>query len=463
MHSHERIPARKLKGFRDYLPQQALQRKHIQDRIWFNAQQAGFLPIDTPVLEYAETLLGTGGQETDKEVYRFTDHGKRAVALRFDLTVPFARFVAENFADLTFPFKKVQIGHSWRGENPQKGRYREFCQADLDIVGVDSLAADVEVLSCLLRNLEELVPVPFTMAIGHRIVLSQLIKLCLPQLDAGGEGRTLIALDKLVKIGEPAVKLLILAIDGAHSAGVDDLLALLQSRDVQGDTDLNLLKLRLVDHPAGLAEIDRLDASIQLLRVLLHGKQSKVRLDLSIARGLGYYTGIVFETTIDDLDGFGSIASGGRYNGLLSRFSSQELPGIGGSIGVDRLLAALEQLKIGATLGRQGVFIALAGVEAQTYGFQILSQLRNAGIMADIALKVGKLGNQFKFADKRHYQIVLTLGTDEVKSQTVSIKDLASGQERKDVDWQAARAELIALTALAKGSLTMFEVFRLRY
>ncbi|HET9235842.1 MAG TPA: histidine--tRNA ligase [Oligoflexus sp.] len=445
MSTQERITPRKLKGFRDYLPQQASLRKRIQDRIYQKAFQAGFLPIDTPVLEYAETLLGTGGTDTDKEVYRFEDHGERMVALRFDLTVPFARFVAENYSELVFPFKKVQIGNSWRGEKPQKGRYREFCQADLDIIGVDSLAADVEVLSCIMSNLVELVPGAFTMAIGHRIILSALIKACLPQLVAGGENRTLIALDKLAKIGEPAVKDLILQIEGSEASGADRLLKVLQGRDASGQTDLNPVKELLAGTPA-LQEIKRLEETAGLLQKLYQNTKAKVRVDLSIARGLGYYTGIVFETTIDGLDGFGSISSGGRYNGLVSRFSTQELAGVGGSIGVDRLLAALEQLGLADDKTRRGVFIALAGEEGRSYGFQLLAELRAAGVLADIALKEGKLGNQFKFADKRQYQYVLTLGGDEVASKTVSIKDLASGQERKSVPWVDAFTELSQLS-----------------
>jgi histidyl-tRNA synthetase len=339
----------------------------------------------------------------------------------------------------------VQIGNSWRGEKPQKGRYREFCQADLDIIGVDSLAADVEVLSCILGNLVELVPGSFSMALGHRIILSALIKGCLPQLVEGGENRTLIALDKLAKIGEPAVKDLILQIEGADAAGADQLLGVLQGRDAAGQTDLQPIKEILAGTPA-IEEIKRLEETAALLHLLYQNSKAKVRIDLSIARGLGYYTGIVFETTIDGLDGFGSISSGGRYNGLVSRFSSQQLSGVGGSIGVDRLLAALEQLGLADDQSRLGVFIALAGEEGRTYGFQLLAQLRTAGVMADIALKEGKLGNQFKFADKRQYQYVLTIGGDEVVSQAVSIKDLSSGQERKSVPWTEAFAELSKLS-----------------
>jgi histidyl-tRNA synthetase len=366
------------------------------------------------------------------------------VALRFDLTVPFARFVAENAADLVFPLKKVQVGNSWRGEKPQKGRYREFCQADLDIIGVDSLAADLEVLSCILGNLEVLVPSSFTMSIGHRIILSGLIRACLPAVGVESEGRVLIALDKLAKIGSPAVAELIMQIEGSDTAGVNSLLEILQSHAANGDTDLILVRSKLANQAEALLEVQRLEETVDLLRRILSGEKARARIDLSIARGLGYYTGIVFETTIDGLVGFGSISSGGRYNGLVSRFSSQELPGIGGSIGVDRLLAALEQLG-GIEQGpRKGVFIALAGTDARAYGFELLGQLRRSGLVADIALKEGKLGQQFKFADRRHYQFVLTLGSQEVESQTVSIKDLSTGGERKAVPWAEALQKLVA-------------------
>lgn len=443
MSKQDRIQPRKLKGFRDLLPAQATLKKQITDKIWQNALLAGFQGIETPVLEYAETLLGTGGQDTDKEVYRFMDHGDRMVALRFDLTVPFARYVAENYSDLVFPFKKVQIGHSWRGEKPQKGRYREFCQADLDIVGVDSLAADAEVLSCILKNLEEIIQRPFTMAIGNRVILSALIRNCLPNLEEGGEAKALIALDKLAKIGRPAVIELLVGLAGVKSEEAETLLATIEGKSARGDSDLGPLRKRFADKPELLAEVDRLEETVHILRELLgKGSQAKAQIDLSIARGLGYYTGIVFETTIDGLDGFGSISSGGRYNGLVSRFSSIELPGIGGSIGVDRLLAALEQLEGAKAEGRKGVFIALAGVEGRLYGFQLLSELREQGLLADIALKEGKLGNQFKFADKRSYAWVITIGAEEMATQTVSLKNLQTGEEHKAVPRQNVLARL---------------------
>jgi histidyl-tRNA synthetase len=437
----EKIQPRKLKGFRDLLPYQARLKKSITDIIWKNAAVAGFEVIETPALEFAETLLGTG-EETDKEVYRFTDAGDRSVALRFDLTVPFARYVVENFSELVFPFKKVQIGNSWRGEKPQKGRYREFCQADLDIIGVDSLSADVEVISCIMQNLNELVPQSFTMSLGHRIILSALIRSSLPKIDPSLEFKVLIVLDKLAKIGRKAVIDLLLAMPGVESSEPEALLSRLEKKSANGDTDLDSLKEFLAADANALLEIARLQETALIIRNLVEGGRGKVVVDLSIARGLGYYTGIVFETTIDGLDGFGSISSGGRYNGLVSRFSNTELAGIGGSIGVDRLLAAIEQLSEKKAADRNGAFIALAGSEGRQYGFELLKELRGLGIPADIALKEGKLGNQFKLADKRSFAWVLTIGSEELASKTVSLKNLATGEEHRGIAQDKAFAFL---------------------
>ncbi|RZA23641.1 MAG: histidine--tRNA ligase [Proteobacteria bacterium] len=428
----DKIEPRKLKGFRDLLPQQARLKKEITDVIWKNAVLAGFDSIETPALEYADTLLGTG-EETDKEVYRFLDHGERSVALRFDMTVPFARYVVENFSELTFPFKKLQIGNSWRGEKPQKGRYREFCQADLDIIGVDSLSADVEVISCIVQNLNELLPKPFTMSLGHRIILSALIRKSIPEIGPN-EFKVLIAIDKLAKIGKAAVLKIISELSGVKAGEADDLLNKLLRKNSEGDSDLDALKELFTGDLETVYEITRLQSSAAIIRQLVgHTGHGQVRVDLSIARGLGYYTGIVFETTIDGLDGFGSISSGGRYNGLVNRFSSQELPGIGGSIGVDRLLAAMEQLQTTSEVVRNGVFIALGGADCREYGFELLQKLRQQKIVSDIALKEGKLGNQFKYADKRRFAFVLTIGGDELAAKTMSLKNLATGEEHRSI------------------------------
>ncbi len=442
------MDAQKLKGFRDYLPEQARLRRQIINTLYNEATLAGFLPIDTPALEYSETLLGQGGEETDKEVYSFEDHGGRKVALRFDLTVPFARFVAENLNELPLPFKKVQAGEVWRGEKPQKGRYRQFCQADVDIVGADSIEADVEVIGLLAGTMARVLAEPrlnistekqqFIMSVGHRHLLGALIKKTLPNVADNNEHRVLIALDKLTKIGREKVATLLQEIPGADAAGATTLLDYLLTKDATGASDLEALRAMLPESAQPM--LKRFAETIELLRRQFKAfPAANIVADLSIARGLGYYTGVVFETFLTALPGFGSISSGGRYNDLVARFIKQDLPSVGGSIGVDRLLAGIEQLQAPSAQREHGVFIAMATEDAREYAFAMLRELRDQGIMTDIAVKTGKLGNQFKFADKRGYQGVITVGTDEVNQKTFSLKNLATGQEEKN----AARADLV--------------------
>jgi histidyl-tRNA synthetase len=439
-----RTEPKRLKGFRDYLPDLMATRLSLMDVIRSEARRAGFQPIGTPALEYAETLIGHG-EETDKQVYRFVDHGERDVALRFDLTVPFARFVAEHQGQLTFPFKKLQMGEVWRGENTQKGRYREFAQCDLDIIGVDSVMADVEVLTAFQRILSRMNFGPFTMAVGSRVVLSALIRHLLPDINSEGETSALIAIDKLAKVGPAKVTDLLAAIPGASPGGAGQLLEVLMARDKGGNTDLTAVRKSL-SHGVSASEalasgatfkaneeaLTRLESVLDLVRRGSVGGSGRALLDLTVARGLGYYTGVVFETTIDALPGFGSICSGGRYNDLASRFTTRELPGVGGSIGLDRLLAGLEELgKVTSATGGM-VFIAVATNDALGYACDILRSLRDAGFASDVGL-TAKLGHQFKHADRLACPYVITVGTDEAASSTCTIKSMADGQEERGV------------------------------
>jgi histidyl-tRNA synthetase len=417
----ERVKPRKLKGFRDYPPELMVPRQHLMDKMRKQAALLGFQPIDTPALEYCETLLGQGGGDTDKEVYRFQDHGEREVALRFDLTVPFARFVAEHQGTMQLPFKKLQIGPVWRGEKPQKGRYREFYQCDLDIIGVDSEAADIEILGAFQSILSDMDVGPFTMRIGNRGMLSHVIKECMPSVDEAGTKAVLIAIDKLEKIGtDKVVNLMVENITGATEGG-----ARLLIKKVTGNPFEAV--------PADQPDLQRFKSTIDCLNKMadISGKGT-IKADLSIARGLAYYTGVVFETVLDDLPNFGSICSGGRYNDLASRFSSRELPGVGGSIGLDRLLACLEELKRLPDFSRPGVYVAIASDDGRAYGFEIATILRNAGIATDIGLQK-KLNKQFNYADKAGAKFVITVGGSEVESQTYSLKVLGTGEEQRDL------------------------------
>ena len=441
--STKKIEPRRLKGFRDYMPDFMEMRSRYQALIREHAGLAGFREIGTPVLEYAETLLGQGGEETDKQVYRFEDHGGRQVAMRFDLTVPFARFVAEHQGDLVFPFKRIQIGDVWRGENTQKGRYREFCQCDLDIIGVDSVNADAEILFCFYRILSALNLGGFTMRIGHRVLLSTMLQASFPGLDSSGETSALIALDKLDKIGADAVIELLGRIPGASHEAARNLIHGLLSKDSRGGTDRKWVRELLARSDEGLAELKRLENLLSVLEPITEIlKGGNLRLDLSIARGLGYYTGVVFETTLDSLPGFGSISSGGRYNNLAERFSNRALPGVGGSIGLDRLLAGLEEMGKLAKSTQNVVFIALATDDALASAVQLANTLRSAGVACDVGLTPGKVGNQFKHADRLGYQMVVTLGTSEVQSGTYNLKNMKTGDEKKSLPRAGILTEL---------------------
>lgn len=442
MSKHGIIEPRKLKGFRDYLPDQMEKRLEIMDLIRQEAARAGFRSIGTPALEYAETLMGQGGDETDKQVYRFKDNGERDVALRFDLTVPFARFVAEHQGTLVFPFKKLQIGDVWRGENTQKGRYREFSQCDLDIIGTDTMMADVEVLSVFVRILNGAGCGPTTMALGNRQILSAVIGARCPGISPDQETEVLIALDKLAKIGRAKVAELIAKIPGA-GGGAENILDDLEKRTALGDSDLDYISTVVAGDTTATADIERTEQVLRVLRQVAAGKSVTLRLDLSVARGLGYYTGIVFETTLDKLPTLGSICSGGRYNDLASRFTSRELPGMGGSVGLDRLLAGMEELDLIHSKAGQLVFVAVATPDAWDYGFKILNDLRDQGFTADIGL-VAKLANQFRHADRIGAAHVVTVGTSEMESSTVAIKALKTGDETRGVALAALAGKLRA-------------------
>jgi len=418
----------RLKGFQDFLPDKMTLKQRMIATILEESRKAGFQPIDTPALEYTESLLGVGG-ETDKQVFRFLDNGGRDVALRFDLTVPFARFVAEHYGELTFPFKRVQMGPVWRAEKPQKGRYREFWQCDLDIIGGDPLLADLEILLCFQNILHHLSLGAFTMEVGHRGVLSALLETLL-----GAEGKTqepaiLILLDKLDKIGKEAVRLALQEL-GFSGEKVDVLLELLAPADRE-ETDLDAVKSWLQGQEKALYELAHLQELKRILLPLLDTHHTGTfRIRLGIVRGLGYYTGIVFETTLPSHPEYGSICSGGRYDHLADRFSKQALPGVGASVGLDRLLAALMEDKETVEAAYTGFFVAVATEDAQAYAFQLLQTLRKKGHVAECSVKGGKLGAQFKWANRMKFRYVVTVGSEEVSAQTVRLRDMEANTEK---------------------------------
>ena len=333
------IKPRTLKGFRDYLPNAMIAREQLIETAQRVYRSYGFSPIDTPALEYTEILLGKGSDETDKQLYRFTDHGDRDVALRFDLTIPLARFAAQYSQELGTPFKRYHIGKVWRGENTQKGRYREFMQCDFDTIGTLSNAADIETLFVINDLMEQIGFERFNIRINNRLVLNGLLeKVGLTDKSVG----VLRSLDKLPKIGRDKVIAEMVEFVGATAEQAASVLDLAELTGGPSEI-LTSLEGMLVGSDSGLEGVARLRELFECC-VKIGLPDGRVGLDLSIARGLDYYTGTIYETFLGDLPTIGSVCSGGRYDNLAGLFTKQELPGIGASLGLDRLLAAMESM-----------------------------------------------------------------------------------------------------------------------
>lgn len=410
----ELIEPKILKGFRDFLPEVELERKRIQGILETTFERFGFVPIDTPVLEYTEVLLGKGGGETDKQLYRFQDNGGRDVALRFDLTVPFARFMAAHVQELYLPFKRYHIAKVFRGENTQRGRYREFTQCDFDIVGVDSAAADFEILLLMRESFHALGIEGITIHLSHRGVFNR----ALERLGIRDKGLEVLRIvDKLKKIGEPAVHSQLGELIGETAA--DEVLAFGKP---EKDFSTTLDKItRIAGGPA--EDTERLARIHQWMKEL--EIESSYQLDPSITRGLDYYTGIVYETFLNDLPEIGSVCSGGRYNDLASLYTRERLPGVGSSIGLDRLMAALEEE--GKKPPRKSVTEVLVFcLQESLYNdyHRIGHEFRKAGFSTEVFPEPKKLAAQFSFAEKKGIPLGIFLGEDEKNRGVLSLRDL---------------------------------------
>lgn len=434
----DRIEPRTLKGFRDFLPETMIPREAIMETARSVYRRYGFSPIDTPALELLEILTGKGSEETDRQLYRFEDHGGRQVGMRFDLTVPLARFVAQHIGQLGTPFKRYHIAPVWRGENTQAGRYREFVQCDFDTIGTEALASDIETGLVIHELLCELQVGEFTLSINNRQVLSGL----LAKLELSDRSVPILrALDKLEKIGRAGV-----AAEMVQSAGVTQQQAetVLQLAEVHGTTDEILLQLDslVAGNAVGEQGVERLRGVTRgLIAAGVAGE--RFRLNVSIARGLDYYTGVIFETTLNELPSIGSICSGGRYDNLAELYTKQHLPGIGASLGLDRLLAALETLgKLPATGAVAPVLVAYFDQDRLHDYLQLAQQVRAAGIGAELYPEPKKLAAQLKYADQRGFRVALIAGSQELAAGTCQVKDLAS-KTSSEVSWREDAAPLV--------------------
>ena len=415
--------ARVLKGFRDYLPERMLPKERMLQAVARVFESYGFAPLSTPALEYADILVGKYGEEGDKLLYRFQDNGGRDVALRYDLTVPLARVMGMN-RSLPLPFKRYQIAPVWRAEKPGRGRYREFLQCDVDIVGSVSLMADAECLAVGAATLRALGVEGFVLRVSNRKLLTGLMqRLGIPE----GEPMhaVLRVVDKLPKVGEAAVRQLLeqeigLAVDSVDGVfeflGLDasDLTGWFAGREAGAEAGA-----------AGAAELAEL-----LALAAEQGLADVVEVDLSIARGLDYYTGTIYETFLTELESLGSVMSGGRYDDLLGMFGGQSNPAVGISLGVDRLLAGLTELGLAGELASPTkVLVTVFGEETRAYSYAVGGALRDAGVAAEVFLGSPRMKKQFRYANQRNIPFVVMAGPDEVAGGVYTLKELATGEQ----------------------------------
>lgn len=396
-----------LKGFRDSLPQQEIPKKKLIAKLEKIFSLYGFVPIDTPALEYTNVLLGKGGGETDKQIFHFKDNGGREVALRFDLTVPFARFVAAHANEISRPFKRYHISKVWRGENPQKGRYREFYQCDFDIVGADNSYTDAQILSMMAFCFDTIFEGDRSACrfhVSHRGLFNEF----LASLDLE---------DKSVEI--------LRTVDKLRKIGTDEVLRLLTEETGSSEKSGKILSFISFDSSESfLQTLERLDSLIgseggssrrmkEIYGLLAdEGIESLFVLDPSITRGLDYYTGIVYETFLTALPSIGSVCSGGRYNNLAGLYTKENLPGVGSSIGLDRLLAALEELGSPLLQDRSSCQVLIASEkQAESYkeDVRIAQNLRQSGISCDIyPFNVKKMKSVYEYTEKNCIPLILS-------------------------------------------------------
>ena len=422
-----KVEPRTLPGFMELLPKEQIQFNSIMDKIRSSYERFGFLPIDTPIIESAEVLLAKAGGETEKQIYRF-EKGENDLALRFDLTVPLAKYVTQYYNDITFPFKRYQIGKVYRGEKPQKGRYREFYQCDIDIIGDGelSLINDAEIPSVIYTTIKSFGFDNFTIRMNNRKILNGLfVELALEE----NAVEIMRIIDKLEKIGEEKV---VKCLEDLQISK-EKIDIIIQFLAIDGTTDEKLEALQQLNFKnelfkQGLEELTEVVKNVRLFGV----PEANFQVDLTIARGLDYYTGTVYETFLNDYRELGSVCSGGRYENLAEFYTDRKMPGVGVSIGLTRLFYKMNELNI---LQEKQESIAKVLVVSMTEkldrALEIGTILRKNGINADVYLEDKKIKAKFKYADKLQIPYVAIIGEEEEKNGTVSLKNMETGEQEE--------------------------------
>lgn len=422
-----KVEPRTLPGFMELLPTEQIKFNSMMDKIRKSYERFGFLPLDTPIIEMADVLLAKAGGETEKQIYRF-NKGENDLALRFDLTVPLAKYVCEYNNDISFPFKRYQIGKVYRGERPQKGRYREFYQCDIDIIGDGTLSIvnDAEIPSVIYTTIKEIGFDNFTIRINNRKILNGLFA----ELELEKDSVEIMRIiDKLEKIGTDNVVKCLQDLN-IEKTKIDKILDFIQ---IEGSTDEKLEKLSELNFTnelflEGLNELKEVVKYVRLFGV----PDANFKVDLTIARGLDYYTGTVYETFLNDYRELGSVCSGGRYDNLAEFYTDKKMPGVGVSIGLTRLFSKLSELNI---LKEKEESISKVLVVSMSddisRALEVATIVRSKGINTDVYLEDKKIKAKFKYADKLKIPYVAVIGEEEEKNGTVTLKNMTTGEQEE--------------------------------
>lgn len=414
-----------LPGFMELLPADQILFNSMLDTIRHTFEKFGFIPIDTPVIEKAEILLAKGGGETEKQIYRFMK-GDTDLALRFDLTVPVARYVAQHFSSLTFPFRRYHIGKVYRGEKAQKGRFREFYQCDIDIIGNQKLSviSDAEIPAVIYSTFKELGFEAFTIRINNRKVLNGFFE----ALEIKDKTSILRVIDKIDKIGKDAVikELAELNIDTEVVNKIMDFI------EIKGSNEeiVNRLKALPINNSQFIEGVDELSQVVNYIRAF-NVPDANCQVDLKIARGLDYYTGTIYETILDDYPSIGSVCSGGRYDNLAEYYTNQKLPGVGISIGLTRLFYQLREANIikpvASTLTQ---VLVIPTDNTMEYAIKSASKLREQGIVSEVYLENAKMAKKLTYANKLGIKYVIIVGEEEIAKKQLTFKDMDTGEQQ---------------------------------
>ena len=421
----EKVLPKTLPGFMELLPNEQILFNEMKEKIQKTYEKFGFLPLDTPVIESSQVLLAKAGGETEKQIYRF-NKGDSDLSLRFDLTVPLSKYVVENYDNLIFPFRRYQIGKVYRGERPQRGRFREFYQCDIDVIDKDelSLLNDAEMPSIIYATFKELGFDNFTISINNRKILNGLFD-SLKLKDMSTD--ILRIIDKIDKIGKDSV------INEFRKLGVEDskIDTIMNFISITGDIEctINALRNLKIENDlfiTGINELEEVAKNINLFGV----PKENYKIDLTIARGLDYYTGTVYETFLNEYRSLGSVCSGGRYDNLAEYYTDKKMPGVGISIGLTRLFFQLTDRKI-IEAGNRSIakVLILSMVDDFSKSIEVATKLRNSGINTQIYTNKSKIKNQFKYANRLNIPFVIVIGEDEIKENKVSVKDMITGEQ----------------------------------